>query len=135
MKLLSKVAIGAMIASAPGLVAAQIANGTNIGTTDEEIAAAVEAAGFTLDEIEREGGEIEVEAVLNGIETTFILGEDGTVSSQFSEPEDDDDDDDDDDEDEDDDEDDDDDDEDEDDDDEDDDDEDDEDDDEDDDND
>ncbi|GAA0773096.1 PepSY domain-containing protein [Roseibium denhamense] len=55
----------AVIAVAGGAMAAA-SLGETVGTTDEEIRAALTAHGYTVEEIEREGGELEVEVTLNG---------------------------------------------------------------------
>lgn len=76
---------------------AQLSVGDSVGTTEAEIRAKFEAAGYTIEEIETEDGEIEVEFMSEGqefeaeIDTTT-----GKIVEIDAEDEDDDDDDDDD---------------------------------------
>lgn len=51
----------------PGAAFAQFQTGDVIGTTEADIRAAVEAQGYTVSEIEFEDGEIEVQALLDGL--------------------------------------------------------------------
>lgn len=51
---------------APAIAFAAVNVGETVGVSDEEILSKLEAAGYTEIEIEREDGEIEVEAMLNG---------------------------------------------------------------------
>ncbi len=95
---LKPLALGTLILAAPTLAISQIAVGDTLGTSDTAIQAAVEAAGYSIEEIEREEDGIEVEVMINGVETTLLLtAETGQVS--MIEVDDDDEDDDDDDED------------------------------------
>ena len=87
-----------IVALAAGAAHAEILVGSVIGTTEEEIVAALEAEGYAIDEIEVEGDIIEVEALKGAEEIEFEISmADGTVLEVESEEEDDDDDEDDDD--------------------------------------
>ena len=69
-----------LILITPAIAAAQYSLGDVIGTTDAEIRAAMEAKGYVVQEIEREDGEIEVEVLIDGVETELVLAEaDGTL--------------------------------------------------------
>lgn len=52
----------------PVTAMAQVNLGDNLGSSEAAIRTALEAQGYAVLEIEREGGEIEVEAILNGQE-------------------------------------------------------------------
>ena len=60
----------AVLASAailtPMIAVAAVSVGDTLSADDTEIRAKLEAAGYTVKEIEREDGEIEVEAILDG---------------------------------------------------------------------
>ena len=59
---------------------AAVSVGDAVGTDDDAIRAKLEAAGYVVDEIEREDGEIEVEASLDGREVEIEISSDtGTV--------------------------------------------------------
>jgi len=76
----SLIAGAAVLITAPSIALAAVSLGDVVGTTDEEIRAKLEAAGYVIDEIEREDGEIEVEATLDGQELEFVIAPDtGTV--------------------------------------------------------
>lgn len=65
----------------PGAVFAQINEGDALGVTEADIRTALEAQGYAITEVEQEGDEIEVEAMLNGtayeievsVETGMVL--------------------------------------------------------------
>ncbi|WP_162946725.1 PepSY domain-containing protein [Ruegeria sp. EL01] len=52
--------------SIPGLATAQINVGDALGSTEESIRSALEAQGYAISDVETEGGEIEVQASLDG---------------------------------------------------------------------
>ncbi|MEM6666136.1 MAG: PepSY domain-containing protein [Pseudomonadota bacterium] len=52
----------------PAIALAGVTVGDTIGMNDAEIETALTAQGYTIEEIEREDGEIEVEAMLDGVE-------------------------------------------------------------------
>jgi Peptidase propeptide and YPEB domain len=80
MNTFTPLALTALILGAPTLAAAQVAPGDQLGTSDAEIRAAIESAGYTLDEIAREEGVIELALQRNGVETEMILAAaDGAV--------------------------------------------------------
>ena len=55
-----------LVALAPAIAFAGISVGDTLGTEEAEIRQKLEAAGYTIEEVEREDGEIEVEASLDG---------------------------------------------------------------------
>ena len=57
----------------PAIALAEIAPGDVVGITDDEISAVLTAQGYVIDEIEREDGELEVEATLEGVEYELKL--------------------------------------------------------------
>lgn len=57
----------------PSLAFAAVSVGDTIGVSDEDIREALTAQGYTIEEIEREAGEIEVEVMLNGQEFEIEL--------------------------------------------------------------
>ncbi|MEO1732342.1 MAG: PepSY domain-containing protein [Pseudomonadota bacterium] len=73
MKNIKPILLTGLIATVPALAMAQFTVGDSLGTTDEEIRAAVEAKGYVIEEIEREDGEIEVEVLIDGVETELTL--------------------------------------------------------------
>jgi len=62
-----------LLIGAPALAMANISVGDTVGTDEAEIRAAVEAQGYTVTEIEIEDGEIEVEVLLDGVETELVV--------------------------------------------------------------
>lgn len=72
----SVVAVTAALMMAPAVALAGISLGDSVGTTDADIRAAFEAAGYTVEDIEREDGEIEVEVLQNGAEFEFGIAPD-----------------------------------------------------------
>ncbi len=66
MRKTSKLAVLCAAIAIPASALAAVSVGETVGTSDEEIRAKLEAAGYMVDEIEREDGEIEVEASLDG---------------------------------------------------------------------
>jgi uncharacterized membrane protein YkoI len=73
MENLKTLTLAALIIGAPALAMANIAIGDTIGTDEAEIRAVVEAQGYTVQEIEIEDGEIEVEVLLDGVETELVV--------------------------------------------------------------
>jgi hypothetical protein len=73
-------ALAALILGAPTLATAQVALGDKLGTTDAEIRVAIENAGYSLNEIAREEGVVELAIQRNGVENEMILAAvDGAV--------------------------------------------------------
>ncbi|PCJ08719.1 MAG: hypothetical protein COB16_06370 [Rhodobacteraceae bacterium] len=62
-----------LLIGAPALAFANISVGDKIGTEEAEIRATVEALGYTVQEIEIEHGKIEVEVLLDGVETELVV--------------------------------------------------------------
>jgi len=62
-----------LLIGAPALAMANISVGDSIGTDEVEIRAAVEAKGYIVEEIEVEDGKIEVEVLMDGVETELVL--------------------------------------------------------------
>lgn len=62
-----------LLIGAPALAMANISVGDTVGTNEAEIRAVVEAQGYTVTEIEIEDGEIEVEVLLDGVETELVV--------------------------------------------------------------
>jgi len=62
-----------LLIGAPALAMANISVGDTVGTDEAEIRAVVEALGYTVTEIEIEDGEIEVEVLLDGVETELVV--------------------------------------------------------------
>ncbi len=92
MTYLKPLALTGLILTAPAIAAAQYGVGDTIGKTDAEIRAAMEAEGYVVQDIEREDGEIEVEVLIDGVETEFVLAAtDGTLLEIEVEDDDDDD--------------------------------------------
>ena len=76
---------------APALALASVTVGDKVGVSDEEIRAKLEAAGYTVNEIERGDGELEVEATINGQEVEIDISPDtGAIVKLELEDEDDD---------------------------------------------
>lgn len=74
---------------------AEVSVGETLGTSEAAIIAALEAKGYTIEEIETEDGEIEVEVMLNGAEMEIEIAADtGAVTEVEMDDEDDSDDDD-----------------------------------------
>ena len=61
---------------APVIAFAAVSVGDSLGTSDADIRAKLEAAGYTVNEIEREDGEIEVEAVRDGLPVEIEIASD-----------------------------------------------------------
>ena len=57
---------------APAIAFADVSPGDVIGTADQDIRANLEAAGYTVLEVEREDGELEAEVLIDGQE--FEIG-------------------------------------------------------------
>lgn len=80
MKNLKPIVLSGLILAVPAIAAAQFGLGDTIGTSDAEIHAAMEAQGYVVQEIEHEDGEIEVEVMIDGVETELVLSAvDGTL--------------------------------------------------------
>ncbi len=60
------IAAAVALAAVPGLALAGMSVGDSVGTSDEEIRAALTAQGYSIEEIENEDGKFEAEVVLNG---------------------------------------------------------------------
>ena len=89
MNTFTPLALTALILGAPTLAAAQVAPGDRLGTTDAEIRAAVENAGYSISDITREEGVIELALRINGVESEMILAAaDGTVLKRENEDDD-----------------------------------------------
>jgi hypothetical protein len=73
MENLKTLTLAALIIGTPALAMASISVGDSVGTDEAEIRAMVEAQGYTVQEIEIEDGEIEVEVLLNGVETELVV--------------------------------------------------------------
>lgn len=56
-----------------GAALAAVTLGDNLGTTEEEIRAALTAKGYTVTEFETEGGELEAEVTLDGQEMEIVI--------------------------------------------------------------
>ena len=73
-------ALASVLALYPTLTLAEVAVGDLLGTTNAEIRASLESAGYSVDEVEIEDGEIEAEAVINGQSVEIdISPENGTI--------------------------------------------------------
>lgn len=79
--LTAPVALFLLAAAAHGAVQ----TGDQLGTTEADIRAALEGAGYTVDEIEVEGNEIEADVQLNGTSYEVEISDSGEVLSVFSE--------------------------------------------------
>lgn len=93
MKNLKLAALGAALIALPATAIAAVSAGDQLGTTLDAVIAKLNDAGYEIQEIEREDGGLEVEAVLNG--TTYeimIDGETGSVTEIEIEDDDEDDD-------------------------------------------
>ena len=73
MENLKTLTLAALIAGTPVLAMADFSVGDTIGVTEEEIRTMVEAQGYVIKEIEIEDDEIEVEVLLDGVETELAL--------------------------------------------------------------
>jgi len=73
MENLKTLTLAALIIGTPALAMASISVGDSVGTDEAEIRAMVEAQGYTVQEIEIEDGEIEVEVLLDGVETELVV--------------------------------------------------------------
>ncbi len=62
-----------LLIGAPALAMANISVGDTVGTDEAEIRAVVEAQGYKVTEFEIEDGEIEVEVLLDGVETELVV--------------------------------------------------------------
>ena len=77
----------------PGAALAQIGVGDVLGTSEADVRAALEAKGYQVMEVEIEDDEIEVEAMLDGLEFEFEIAVDtGAITEVELEDDDDDDD-------------------------------------------
>ena len=90
-------AIAAVAILYPTYALAELAVGDVVGTTEAEIRASMEGAGYAVSAVEIEADEVEIEASLNGQEYEIdVSPADGTVAEiEMAEADDDDDDDDD----------------------------------------
>ena len=80
MKLNKPLTLTALILTIPAMAFAGITVGDRIGTSETEIRTQIEALGYEVQEIEFEGGEIEVEVLKDVIETELVLNPaNGTV--------------------------------------------------------
>ncbi|MCI5098457.1 MAG: PepSY domain-containing protein [Rhodobacteraceae bacterium] len=80
MKLNKPLTLTALILAIPAMAFAGITVGDRIGTSETEIRTQIEALGYDVQEIEFEGGEIEVEVLKDGVETELVLNPaNGTV--------------------------------------------------------
>ena len=75
----TKLGFLALVTLVPTVALAQLNVGDAVGTGDAEIRAKLESAGYTVEEIERNNGEIEVEAMLNGKEYELELSAEGNI--------------------------------------------------------
>ena len=81
-KLKTLCAIGAIALVLPAIALAGVEVGTQVGLTDDEIRANLSEQGYTVEEIEREEDEIEVEVSFNGEELELeISPETGEIVS------------------------------------------------------
>lgn len=76
--LLPKIFTGLALATvlAPSIAFADVALGDMVGTTDVEIQNKLEMAGYSIDEIEREDGKIEVDAKSGDQEFEIVIAAD-----------------------------------------------------------
>ncbi|WP_420411523.1 PepSY domain-containing protein [Roseibium sp.] len=56
-----------------GAALAAVTLGDDLGTTEEEVRAALTSQGYTITEIETENGELEAEVVLDGQEMEIVI--------------------------------------------------------------
>lgn len=70
---LKALALTTAIVSLPALGYAAVSVGETLGTSEAEIRANLEAAGYTVTEFERENGEIEVEVMIDGVEQEIVV--------------------------------------------------------------
>ncbi|MEP1206213.1 MAG: PepSY domain-containing protein [Rhizobiaceae bacterium] len=76
------IALMATATLVPTIALAGVTLGDSVGTSEAEIRASLEKQGYTIEEFEREDGEIEVEVTLDGKPLEIeISPEDGTVIS------------------------------------------------------
>lgn len=66
-------ALAAISLAMPSVALAEITPGAILGTSDADITAALAAQGYVIDEIDREDDELEIDAMLDGIEYEFKL--------------------------------------------------------------
>lgn len=71
--------LAGLMATAPVLALANVGVGETLGTTEGEIRSVLEAQGYTIEEIEFEDGEIEVEFTKDGVETELVLDDESGV--------------------------------------------------------
>ncbi|NOD96834.1 hypothetical protein GS610_06390 [Ruegeria sp. HKCCD6228] len=82
METLKLLTLTGLIATAPVLALANVGLGDKLGTSEADIRAALEAQGYQIEEIEIEGGKIEVELIKDGVETELVLSDtDGVVTA------------------------------------------------------
>lgn len=76
--ILSKALTGLALATVltPSIAFADVTLGDIIGTTDAQIQSKLETAGYTIDEIEREDGKIEVEVKSGNQEFEIVIASD-----------------------------------------------------------
>ena len=90
-------AVAAGLVVAPTLAFATMTVGDQLGTTEADIQAALEARGYVVEEIEAERGEVDVDVVQDGVEYDIdVSAETGEIIEIELEDDDDEDDDDDD---------------------------------------
>ena len=65
--------LAAALIAAPALAFAQFNVGDTLPTAEADLRAALESQGYQIDEIEMEDDEIEVEAMLDGVEYELVL--------------------------------------------------------------
>ncbi|NOC92084.1 MULTISPECIES: PepSY domain-containing protein [unclassified Ruegeria] len=82
METLKLLTLTGLIATAPVLALANVGLGDKLGTSEADIRTALEAQGYQIEEIEFEGGKIEVELTKDGVETELVLSDtDGVVTA------------------------------------------------------
>ena len=59
----------------PAAAFAAVSVGDHVGISEDEIRTKLESQGYTVQEIEFEDGEIEVEAIIDGVEVEIELAE------------------------------------------------------------
>jgi len=62
-----------LLIGAPALAMANITVGDSLSTDEAEIRTMVEAQGYTVQDIEVEDGEFEVEVLLDGVESELVI--------------------------------------------------------------
>ena len=62
-----------LLIGTPALASANISVGDTVGTDEAEIRTMVEAQGYTVQDIEIEDGEFEVEVLMDGVESELAI--------------------------------------------------------------